>query len=84
MLLRTTTMQASWAMSGPYRPRRANRENGAPLCGCRVYTDHDVFDVGAEGVRIRETYGIDADELAHRLAITSVTDARGHVSPTRR
>ncbi|WP_371664503.1 3-oxoacid CoA-transferase subunit B [Streptomyces sp. NBC_00280] len=39
-------------------------------CVSRVYTDHGVFDVGPDGVRIRETYGIGAHELAERLGIT--------------
>jgi len=39
-------------------------------CVSRVYTDHGVFDVGPDGVRIRETYGISADELGERLGIT--------------
>jgi len=38
-------------------------------CVSRVYTDHGVFDVTADGVRIRETYGVGADELAERLGI---------------
>nr|WP_049567306.1 CoA-transferase [Nocardiopsis sp. SBT366] len=40
-------------------------------CVSRVYTDHGVFEVGAEGVRIRETYGVGAHELAGRLGITN-------------
>ena len=39
-------------------------------CVSRVYTDHGVFDVGDDGVRIRETYGVSAAELAARLGIT--------------
>jgi 3-oxoadipate CoA-transferase beta subunit len=39
-------------------------------CVGRVYTDCGVFDVGADGVRIRETYGIGAEELAERLGTT--------------
>jgi len=38
-------------------------------CVSRVYTDHGVFDVGPEGIRIRETYGVGVDELAERLGI---------------
>ena len=38
-------------------------------CVSRVYTDHGVFDVGPDGVRIRETYGIGAHELAERLGL---------------
>ena len=38
-------------------------------CVSRVYTDHAVFDVGPGGVRIRETYGVSAHELAKRLGI---------------
>ncbi|WP_159774453.1 3-oxoacid CoA-transferase subunit B [Streptomyces sp. HM190] len=38
-------------------------------CVSRVYTDCGVFDVGPEGVRIRQTYGVTAAELAERLGI---------------
>ena len=38
-------------------------------CVSRVYTDHGVFAVGPEGVRIRETYGISAEELRRRLQL---------------
>jgi 3-oxoadipate CoA-transferase beta subunit len=38
-------------------------------CVSRVYTDHGVFGVGPEGVQIRETYGISADELRRRLGL---------------
>ena len=39
-------------------------------CVSRVYTDHGVFEVGLDGVQIRETYGVGAGELAERLGIT--------------
>ncbi|MFT4262375.1 MAG: 3-oxoacid CoA-transferase subunit B [Nocardioides sp.] len=39
-------------------------------CVSRVYTDHAVFDVGPDGVTVRETFGIGADELRDRLPIT--------------
>ena len=39
-------------------------------CVSRVYTDCGVFDVGPDEVRIRETYGVGAHELAERLGIT--------------
>jgi 3-oxoadipate CoA-transferase beta subunit len=39
-------------------------------CVSRVYTDCGVFDVGPDGVRIRETYGVSAHELAEGLGIT--------------
>ncbi|CAL9279568.1 hypothetical protein SUDANB135_00176 [Streptomyces sp. SudanB135_2055] len=29
-----------------------------------VYTGHGFFDIGGEGVRIRETYGVGTDDLA--------------------
>ena len=38
-------------------------------CVSRVYTDHGVFDVGPEGIRIRETYGVSAHDLGERLGI---------------
>jgi 3-oxoadipate CoA-transferase beta subunit len=51
-------------------------------CVSRVYTDHGVFDVGPEGVRIRETYGIEAHELAQRLGIPSAQGTGGiHQQP---
>ncbi|MFF8022129.1 hypothetical protein ACFZDJ_13585 [Streptomyces sp. NPDC007896] len=39
-------------------------------CVSGVYTDHGVFDVGPDGARIRETYGVDTHELAEQLGIT--------------
>ena len=36
-------------------------------CVSRVYTDVAVFDLGPEGVRVREAYGISTDELHARL-----------------
>ncbi len=38
-------------------------------CVDRVYTDVAVFEVGAHGVRVLETYGTSADELASRLTV---------------
>ncbi|MFN8199599.1 MAG: 3-oxoacid CoA-transferase subunit B [Nakamurella multipartita] len=38
-------------------------------CVSRVYTDHAVFLISADGVRVRETYGISIDELRSRLAV---------------
>jgi len=38
-------------------------------CVDRVYTDVAVFDVGAEGVRVRETYGTSVADLAARLDV---------------
>jgi len=38
-------------------------------CVSRIYTDHGVFDVSPDGIRIRETYGVSAHELAERLGI---------------
>lgn len=45
-------------------------------CVSRVYTDHATFDIGADGVRVRETYGISFDELRRRLDVplTGPTD----------
>jgi 3-oxoadipate CoA-transferase, beta subunit len=39
-------------------------------CVDRVYTDLAVFDLTPDGVRIRETFGIGADELTARLGPT--------------
>jgi 3-oxoadipate CoA-transferase beta subunit len=36
-------------------------------CVSRVYTDLAVFDVGADGVWVRETFGITVEELRERL-----------------
>jgi 3-oxoadipate CoA-transferase, beta subunit len=36
-------------------------------CVDRVYTDHAVFDLGPDGVVVRETFGTSYDELAARL-----------------
>ena len=38
-------------------------------CVDRVYTDHAVFDLGARGVVVRETFGMGVDELAGRLEV---------------
>ncbi|GAB3861984.1 3-oxoacid CoA-transferase subunit B [Nocardioides maradonensis] len=38
-------------------------------CVSRVYTDHAVVDVGPDGVRIRETFGVGEDELRERLGL---------------
>ena len=38
-------------------------------CVSRVYTDHAVFDVGAEGAVVRETFGISLDELRARVDV---------------
>ena len=38
-------------------------------CVSRVYTDVATFDVGPDGVRVRETYGITPAELAERLDV---------------
>ena len=41
-------------------------------CVSRIYTDYGVFDLSAEGARVRETYGISVEELAERLPITLI------------
>jgi 3-oxoadipate CoA-transferase, beta subunit len=38
-------------------------------CVSRVYTDHGVFDVGPDGVAIRDTFGIGREELRERLGL---------------
>jgi 3-oxoadipate CoA-transferase beta subunit len=38
-------------------------------CVDRVYTDHAVFEITGEGVRVRETHGTTYDELVARLAV---------------
>lgn len=38
-------------------------------CVSRRYSDHGVFSTGADGVRVRELYGIEAAELVARLDV---------------
>ena len=38
-------------------------------CVDRVYTEHAVFETGADGVRVLETFGTTYDELAERLDV---------------
>jgi len=38
-------------------------------CVDRVYTDLAVFEIGPDRVRIRETFGVSADELEQRLHV---------------
>jgi 3-oxoadipate CoA-transferase beta subunit len=38
-------------------------------CVSRVYTDLATFEVGRDGARVTETYGISLDELAERLDV---------------
>lgn len=38
-------------------------------CVRRVYTEYAVFDIGADGVRVRDTYGISVNDLRTRMAI---------------
>jgi 3-oxoadipate CoA-transferase beta subunit len=45
-------------------------------CVSRVYTDLAVFDISADGVTIRDTYGISRDELADRLDVRIVESQR--------
>ena len=42
-------------------------------CVSRVYTDLAVFDITADGVTVRDTYGISRDELAARLEVPLLT-----------
>ena len=39
-------------------------------CVSRAYTDYGVFLITDHGVAVRDTYGIDRDDLAERLGIT--------------
>jgi len=41
-------------------------------CVSRVYTDVAVFDVGPDGARVRETFGLGVEELRERLAVPLV------------
>ena len=45
-------------------------------CVTRLYTDHAVFLLGPDGVRVRELYGITVEELASRLDVP-LLDADG-------
>jgi 3-oxoadipate CoA-transferase beta subunit len=38
-------------------------------CVSRVYTDHAVFTVDGDGLRVRETYGVSLDELRERVGL---------------
>lgn len=38
-------------------------------CVTRLYTEHALFSIVPDGVRVEETYGIDMLELRDRLAI---------------
>ncbi|MFG1929341.1 3-oxoacid CoA-transferase subunit B [Mycobacterium sp. NPDC048908] len=38
-------------------------------CVSRVYTDYATFEIDQDGVRVRETFGIGVDELAHRMSV---------------
>jgi 3-oxoadipate CoA-transferase, beta subunit len=38
-------------------------------CVDRVYTEHAVFEIAADGVHVRETFGLGFDELAARLDV---------------
>ncbi len=38
-------------------------------CVSRIYTDHGVFEVGANGVTVIATYGISIEQLRDRLAV---------------
>jgi 3-oxoadipate CoA-transferase beta subunit len=42
-------------------------------CVSRVYTDLAVFDITADGVTVRDTYGISREELAARLEVSLFT-----------
>lgn len=42
-------------------------------CVSRAYTDHGVFDLGPDGVVVRETYGTTAEELADRLGLPAAS-----------
>ena len=39
-------------------------------CVNRVYTDLAVFDIGPDGVTVRDTFGITVSELEQRLRLT--------------
>jgi 3-oxoadipate CoA-transferase beta subunit len=41
----------------------------SPACVARVYTDHAVFLIEPDGVRVRATYGMSAAELEDRLGL---------------
>ena len=41
-------------------------------CVSRVYTDVAVFDLGPDGARVRETFGLDVEELRERLPVPLV------------
>lgn len=63
-------VQAGGGLLAGQQPPRVHLFGELYVHVSRVYTDHAVFDVGPGGIRIRETYGVSAHELAERLGIT--------------
>jgi 3-oxoadipate CoA-transferase beta subunit len=53
------------------------RECTYPLTGLgcvgRIYTDYGVFEISADGVNIRETYGVTAADLRTRVGLDFAT-----------
>ncbi|MEO3788038.1 3-oxoacid CoA-transferase subunit B [Actinocorallia sp. B10E7] len=45
-------------------------------CVSRVYTDHAVFDITPDGVRVLETFGTSVEELRARLEVPILVDVR--------
>ncbi len=43
-------------------------------CVSRVYTDHGVFHIEDGGVRLRQAYGLSAEEIQDRLDFELLTD----------
>ena len=44
-------------------------------CVDRVYTEHAVFEFGADGVTVRETFGTSYAELSERLGVPLLSSA---------
>ena len=45
-------------------------------CVDRVYTDHAIFEIGPDGVRVLETFGTTYDELVARLDVALIRSRR--------
>ncbi|MBX7449276.1 3-oxoacid CoA-transferase subunit B [Mycolicibacterium sp. 3033] len=50
-------------------------------CVSRIYTDLAVFDISADGVAVRDTYGISYAELADRLDVRLLPKPTTHSPP---
>jgi len=67
---RTVVMMTLFAKDGsPKLVRNCTLPLTGLRCTSRIYTDLAVFDVGADGASVVETFGIEFDELSERLGL---------------